>query len=196
MFQSTRPARGATCAVPKTNSESPVSIHAPRAGRDNGPSAESAPPASFNPRAPRGARHSISHAAPPNAWFQSTRPARGATISILFNRTHKPVSIHAPRAGRDIGSLSQRYSVNVSIHAPRAGRDCRRSIRAWCMGGFNPRAPRGARRSFALPHRTGTCFNPRAPRGARRERILHGRHYSWFQSTRPARGATTDRQVS
>ncbi len=58
------------------------------------------------------------------------------------------VSIHAPRVGRD-----ERYAKGnvpasiVSIHAPRVGRDVQR----WCWRihyhSFNPRAPRGARRT-------------------------------------------------
>ena len=35
-------------------------------------------------------------------WFQSTRPARGATTSPTRDRRASFVSIHAPRAGRDV----------------------------------------------------------------------------------------------
>ena len=70
---------------------------------------------------------------------------------------------------------------DVSIHAPHAGRDGARHIRRVHDGGFNPRAPCGARHTGFL--------NPTAI-GA-------------FQSTRPMRGAThglsqsyCDRRVS
>ena len=100
-FQSTRPARGATCRDRRVVQHIRVSIHAPRAGRDceylpgsalHGVSIH-APRAGrdlcrrwlarrlhgFNPRAPRGARPLapvVKFGAP---VFQSTRPARGAT---------------------------------------------------------------------------------------------------------------------
>ncbi len=56
MFQSTRPARGATDAVRILDMSIFVSIHAPRAGRDNQMVSLGAAKMSFNPRAPRGAR--------------------------------------------------------------------------------------------------------------------------------------------
>src|SRR5947209_6152753 len=78
MFQSTRPARGATVAVPDKDMRHRC----------------------FNPRAPRGARPYIL-AMRKFEEFQSTRPARGATD--VRGQRHRPdgVSIHAPRAGRD-----------------------------------------------------------------------------------------------
>jgi len=123
-FQSTRPARGATCILSVPVNQIRVSIHAPRAGRDR--SFCTAPPsagARFNPRAPRGARRMPFNAADgcggfnPRAprgarpvqpyfrfyasGFQSTRPARGATLPYPPSRPSARVSIHAPRAGRD-----------------------------------------------------------------------------------------------
>ena len=56
VFQSTRPARGATAlAIPPTTNIY-VSIHAPRAGRDEGKPRAGFGSLRFNPRAPRGAR--------------------------------------------------------------------------------------------------------------------------------------------
>ena len=146
MFQSTRPARGAT----GTNV------------------ASSTIAGGFNPRAPRGARPTAPGLSDTAILFQSTRPARGATHRVAANlyarlfqstrpargatRTFYPywfppsVSIHAPRAGRDVNSCAfsivpERFQSTrpargattrpartaseaaVSIHAPRAGRD-------------------------------------------------------------------------
>jgi len=56
--------------------------------------------------------------------------------------------------------------------------------------GFNPRAPRGARRRPWDRSCTPGCFNPRAPRGARPSLMVLWFPISVFQSTRPARGAT------
>ena len=101
MFQSTRPMRGATLLAEASALETEVSIHAPRAGRDNwqhfsndnGYVSIHAPRAGrdraylvgdnlcvgFNPRAPCGARQPFAFAAGVFGWFQSTRPVRGAT---------------------------------------------------------------------------------------------------------------------
>ena len=168
-FQSTRPVRGATPHRVALEPHRPVSIHAPRAGRDRSPACTS-----FS-----------------SALFQSTRPVRGATGG--HGLSHRPggVSIHAPRAGRDCrisnsvhdctpfqstrpvrGATSawpsRPRAQRVSIHAPRAGRDDASRPTRRCARRFNPRAPCGARLS------TGHC-SPSPPK---------------FQSTRPVRGAT------
>ena len=100
--------------------------------------------------------------------FQSTRPARGATSITGFVRAMMFVSIHAPRTGRDMADNGTGRILYVSIHAPRTGRDTS-SVRVGARTiRFNPRAPHGARR------RLGKCAG-----------------YPFrFQSTRPARGAT------
>ena len=123
----------------------------------------------FNPRAPCGARR------------QRGRDAARAD----------PVSIHAPRAGRDVTRGASLSSRAVSIHAPRAGRDIVIATGTRPLICFNPRAPCGARPlppAHGLPRQLS--FNPRAPCGARH--IAHhppGAH-AMFQSTRPVRGAT------
>ena len=123
LFQSTRPMRGATGYNRDSYSHSPVSIHAPHAGRDHaarehhviGEVSIHAPhagrdysrnlythsSASFNPRAPCGARHLTTFSIMLDIMFQSTRPMRGATITGTTIDTLSLVSIHAPHAGRD-----------------------------------------------------------------------------------------------
>ncbi len=81
MFQSTRPARGATRGVGLVQHQQLVSIHAPRAGRDAGRGRGRTSARSFNPRAPRGARRGLRGHYVGAGPFQSTRPARGATGS-------------------------------------------------------------------------------------------------------------------
>ena len=56
-FQSTRPVRGATPDAIEHTLSVRVSIHAPRAGRDQGNTADAQMHRCFNPRAPCGARH-------------------------------------------------------------------------------------------------------------------------------------------
>ncbi len=191
LFQSTRPVRGATwyCFLaryrPDVSIHAPragrdateavfvriltyVSIHAPRAGRDFRGAFANPLENGFNPRAPCGARHAEKTAKILVLAFQSTRPVRGATATPRPAAPVTPVSIHAPRAGRDFGETAgviddalfqstrpvrgatrpkpgARLLPKVSIHAPRAGRD-------W---------PCARKRAYA------NCFNPRAPCGAR-----------------------------
>ena len=56
LFQSTRPARGATPIVGFAGGKSVISIHAPREGRDWSGRSAATNGHNFNPRAPRGAR--------------------------------------------------------------------------------------------------------------------------------------------
>jgi len=79
-FQSTRPARGATSGGGGTGNLAKVSIHAPRAGRDFIGRGAALVVVCFNPRAPRGARHAFDVPGGVSVEFQSTRPARGATV--------------------------------------------------------------------------------------------------------------------
>ena len=149
-FQSTRPMRGATFIevlrrrgyMVHFNPRAPcgarlcififvspvvfISIHAPHAGRDGLDSAIS--------------RYELKE-------FQSTRPMRGATLSLMLRRccvifqSTRPmrgatswnmirnrlflssISIHAPHAGRDFGNEVMLPAGFISIHAPHAGRD-------------------------------------------------------------------------
>ena len=70
--------RGATGYIGNDLTLLAVSIHAPRAGRDECPAYKF-----------------------PVEEFQSTRPVRGATLIVYGERLAALVSIHAPRAGRD-----------------------------------------------------------------------------------------------
>ena len=192
-FQSTCPARGTTayyanykCTLCNFNPRAPrgarlscryyaavsflISIHVPREGHDNNSQIGIPWLSDFNPRAPRGARHYILRRIKQNFLFQSTCPARGTTVLMMFICVSPFISIHVPREGHD-------------GHQP-GGPD-------GSTENFNPRAPRGARPPSAfwltwLALFQSTCpargttptsktlktrpsnFNPRAPRGARR----------------------------
>ena len=79
-FQSTRPARGATPVLARMASAISISIHAPRAGRDLYASLYK-DIHKISIHAPRAGRDAHGLAADGVAGiFQSTRPARGATI--------------------------------------------------------------------------------------------------------------------
>ena len=146
----------------------------------------------FNPRPPRGGRPKL-------------RPVIEYKLCI---------SIHAPREGGDVRCMFHAHLFHISIHAPREGgdQDCVRYRKAGLY--FNPRPPRGGRRgdffimaqhveiSIHAPREGGDVhslpfctvpinFNPRPPRGGRHSITLSPRRQRIFQSTPPARGATT-----
>ena len=171
-FQSTLPARGATdlrnsrpVLYSDFNPRSPhgerryadgvfqslpdISIHAPRTGSDP-------------------MRISVNH---PGNGFQSTLPARGATLFPLVSPNMKSISIHAPRTGSDILHARREGSVfYISIHAPRTGSDV----------------------AYLDARQQPTQFQSTLPaRGATRTRPQSCRPRP-FQSTLPARGATGD----
>ena len=79
------------------------------------------------------------------------------------------ISIHAPRTGSDARTAPGRNSRIISIHAPRTGSDVMKLIAAeWAEN-----------------------FNPRSPHGERLQQIANLTGIVQFQSTLPARGATT-----
>ena len=105
-FQSTRPMRGATFPRMSSLLIGGVSIHAPRAGRDQSPQGELVlhQVSIHAPRVGRDCGDTDLHA--PVWVFQSTRPVRGATRFGLLCGFNPRVSIHAPRAGRDFGEAA------------------------------------------------------------------------------------------
>ena len=211
-FQSTRPMRGATGVGRGRRYSCRVSIHAPHAGRDWLVCHWSRRTASFNPRAPCGARLGSFPAPPIALSFQSTRPMRGATAAcsplpsaILFQSTRpmRGATKHLRHPWRVMRSFNPRAPcgarplalVRISADTrfnPRAPCGARRenANRRQAQEGFNPRAPCGARRRSLDSVAGAKSFNPRAPCGARL--MVRGRPPPCFpfQSTRPMRGAT------
>ena len=82
VFQSTHPARGATALLEGHNTETVISIHAPREGCDDGGVTKNLPVLNFNPRTPRGVRRQRCGGRLAYPGFQSTHPARGATANF------------------------------------------------------------------------------------------------------------------
>ena len=188
-FQSTRPVWGATTWTETAWAVADVSIHAPRVGRDTcvfspqhkedvsihaprvgrDAAADSAPPgaACFNPRAPCGARLFPEAFQTAVKQFQSTRPVWGATDDKGYVRPPLPVSIHAPRVGRDHAFFRYRVVSEVSIHAPRVGRD-KGQTEEGGVRRVSIHAPRVGRDIYTHKNKNiCICFNPRAPCGAR-----------------------------
>src|ERR1035441_1598113 len=168
-----------------------VSIHAAREGGDSAQCPHHTQAGCFNPRRPRGRRQqhirlgvtvlAVSiHAAREggdartlrapitNTLFQSTPPARAATIHPCAGLL--TVAFQSTPPARAATQIESALCVKdaVSIHAAREG---------------------GDRQVASFVHFT-LCFNPRRPRG-RRHRGLHYRSVDdMFQSTPPARAAT------
>ncbi len=189
-FQSTPPARVATLRGQPAWEFIQVSIHATRAGGDQGRRVWRSSVCRFNPRHPRGWRPRRRLTLIFRRVFQSTPPARVATLQGERLRMAIPVSIHATRAGGDNCSTRCQGVRAVSIHATRAGGDLdygsahgypQVSIHATRAGGDTPRRCASGRRK---------CFNPRHPRGWRLELLALVGALDLFQSTPPARVAT------
>ena len=84
VFQSTLPARGATCGNRRRNHNRSISIHAPRTGSDLPKQSRIAFQADyFNPRSPHGERPLKIAICRTFSLFQSTLPARGATLLFI-----------------------------------------------------------------------------------------------------------------
>ena len=123
--------------------------------------------------------------------FQSTLPARGATTYNEEDVCNGLISIHAPREGSDFNGLHAQIALCISIHAPREGSDL-------TVTSVHPQveisihAPREGSDVLALAHLTAvrefqsTLPARGATTGLRVERVLGAQ----FQSTLPARGAT------
>ncbi len=145
-----------------------ISIHAPRTGSDT-----------FCPTSRQ--RHSA---------FQSTLPARGATMSMSITIYPPSISIHAPRTGSDDerGGIAGEVDFN-----PRSPHGERHTFRCWLLrlGIFQSTLPaRGATRVNRVI-RAGYVISIHAPRtGSDVLPQMVDNIGSIFQSTLPARGAT------
>ena len=172
-----------------------ISIHAPRAGRDEGERVCVQRRQHFNPRAPCGARPASARSTLDLSSYFNPRAPCGA-------RQHLPdgpvqlhgISIHAPRAGRDrrCGATMRLRSLYFNPRAPCGARpddflpeehaevfQSTRPVRGATrydlhrkgeLLHFNPRAPCGARRAPPGARSPGSHFNPRAPCGARQQK--------------------------
>ena len=173
----------------------------------------------FNPRSPHGERRDTRHqrlravrisihaprtgsdrAASHNirigAKFQSTLPARGATKYCRSRTAYWHISIHAPRTGSDGKPLSDGNRHGISIHAPRTGSD------GFIVGtiayiDISIHAPRtGSDANGAHEGEPSSLFQSTLPaRGATSELETAIAKFQ-FQSTLPARGATSTRCCS
>ena len=146
LFQSTRPVWGATVRRGDRGDGHPISIHAPRVGRD------------VISRKSR----------PQESRFQSTRPVWGATTNGVNLCMTSKISIHAPRVGRDNRSIQGCHQGQTfQSTRPVWGATFTGEYDVPTVKDFNPRAPCGARHNRTVVRRVPEYFNPRAPCGAR-----------------------------
>ena len=102
-----------------------ISIHAPRAGRDRESTLERFKQ-SISIHAPRAGRDRARSLIFPHLWkFQSTRPVRGATTRKDILRHEWEFQSTRPVRGATPAEVYCTFSYTISIHAPRAGRDIR-----------------------------------------------------------------------
>ena len=145
--------------------------------------------------------------------FQSTHPARGATIAAISSGLSTSFQSTHPARGATVRRPPFCFHFDISIHAPREGCDsllvCTRSA---CVPFQSTHPARGATRRYVCtnegwrfqsthPARGATVrggrpgshrknFNPRTPRGVRLLQEQEAELEQVFQSTHPARGAT------
>ena len=69
----------------------------------------------------------------------------------------------------------------ISIHAPREGCDKSQTLASsFFIAHFNPRTPRGVRRTPLSVSNSPIHFNPRTPRGVRQQTLLKSREFAWL----------------
>ena len=193
VFQSTHPARGATGRTEQASKTDEISIHAPREGCDR-TRPDCNRTADISIHAPReGCDSDVLAQALPGREFQSTHPARGATRQWQTTSTQGSYfNPRTPRGVRQIRGGRHLARRPISIHAPREGCDSASAPSTAQSGHFNPRTPRGVRRLLLLFCFKFQVISIHAPREGC-DRGLQQRLWLWllFQSTHPARGATT-----
>ena len=148
-----------------------ISIHAPRTGSDLSRNAFWICAKNFNPRSPHGERQTGSENHLRDTTFQSTLPARGAT-------------------GANVGNMRTSKKFQSTLPARGATASC--SAESCLPRYFNPRSPHGERLTGSRYFSFSAYFNPRSPHGERLRSENNVNIRVLFQSTLPARGATTD----
>ena len=174
-FQSTLPARGATRWFGRSPKQNSISIHAPRTGSDSYSNFAYARCKNFNPRSPHGERRfrpepvaptqDISIHAPRTGSdenkrkrrtagkFQSTLPARGATIDSLVWVGDTSFQSTLPARGATCASASCDWMATFQSTLPARGATKVTSSLSWQTTDFNPRSPHGERQRKSITRR-------------------------------------------
>ena len=149
----------------------------------------------FNPRSPRGERLRT-----PANWiflnkFQSTLPARGATDAVyLVGCAPWDFNPRSPRGERLRVATSIHTISVISIHAPREGSDRHDRRGRSAIFGISIHAPREGSDIVIDERCVQTIISIHAPReGSDPAPLTLTQSGFVFQSTLPARGATSDK---
>ncbi len=171
LFQSTLPARGATALAAALMKKAMISIHAPREGSDRCLRIHTKKHQAISIYAPReGSDGEHTKKTTDGIKFQSTLPARGATLPRAYQLIDEIFQSTLPARGAtriENGCVKYRDLFQSTLPA-----------RGATKAAYNNVAPR-------------VNFNPRSPRGERRKAVLYLPQLIAFQSTLPARGATS-----
>ena len=147
----------------------------------------------FNPRSPRGERHSDVKTLFTCDTISIHAPCEGSDLAACVGKqNHTVISIHAPREGSDaVLSRLCIQEVKISIHAPREGSDAVMRVGYVDTNGFQSTLPaRGATKPLCQsPFAENISIH--APReGSDIDHNEAIKTIKRFQSTPPARGAT------
>ena len=111
-------------ALRRASESLPISIHAPRTGSDDGSRRHFEKRGNFNPRSPHGERRADVKLTLKQCSFQSTLPARGATVSRdVSGRPGANFNPRSPHGERLRLVFRSRREWSISTHAPRTGSD-------------------------------------------------------------------------
>ena len=100
--------------------------------------------------------------------FQSTLPARGATLIDLVAMIFSTFQSTLPARGATSSDISTVFILSISIHAPREGSDNTFASSKHCPSTFQSTLPaRGATFFPSGRYVIPPDFNPRSPRGER-----------------------------
>ncbi len=190
MFQSTPPARGATSGGAHPSGDMQVSIHAPCAGGDRQARGVKGQTGSFNPRPLRGGRPMPTTNVVAQAGF-NPRPLRGGRLTVIIRHAAIYMFQSTPPARGATYAKGQNPRLSaVSIHAPCAGGDPGGGVLHPSGRGFNPRPLRGGRLDLSDAGQVALWFQSTPPARGATSCSTHRQGITWFQSTPPARGAT------
>ena len=118
-------------------------------------------------------------------------PRTGSDVIVTVLAAGHIISIHAPRTGSDVPLASALSTKIISIHAPRTGSDVRARDAPRRAINISIHAPRTGSDACWKPTESATRISIHAPRtGSDVPFHLIQQHHQ-FQSTLPARGATS-----
>ena len=171
-----------------------ISIHAPREGGDVYGEVNNPPYEAISIHAPREGGDLYRENCYPYTLISIHAPREGGDPGGMCRRWSQLIYFNPrpPRGGRRGHAASYQCRRTISIHAPREGGDGIIEQERFYVLAISIHAPReGGDNSTGHPGENKCDFNPRPPRGGRLFGLRSPLRVRLFQSTPPARGATT-----